>query len=122
MNVELRPVDKDNFDEIVAMPRQDHVAPNVKSLAQAWLYPSLRPRAIYADGKLAGFCMSGIDDDADDPANRGIPWIVRMYVLPDLHGRGIGSAAVRLLVGEIRRDYPAAQSTSLPKWSFPMRT
>lgn len=113
MNVELRPVDKDNFDEIVRMPRQDHVAENVRSLAQAWLYPTLRPRAIYADGKLAGFCMSGVNDDADDPADRGVPWIVRMYVLPDLHGRGIGSAAVRLLVAEIRRDYPKAARVRL---------
>ena len=113
MTVELRPVDKGNFDEIIRMPRQDHVAENVRSLAQAWLWRNLRPWAIYADGKAAGFCMSGLDEDADDPADRTVPWIVRMYVLPDLHSRGIGSAAVRLLVAEIRGEYPAADRVRL---------
>lgn len=113
MTVELRPIDKENFEEIVRMPRQDHVSENVRSLAQAWLWRTLRPRAIYADGKAAGFCMSGLDVDADDPADRTVPWIVRMYVLPELHGRGIGSAAVRLLMAEIRRDYPTAARVRL---------
>ena len=50
MNLSFREIDKDNFDECVSLkvaPSQQYfVAPNVMSLAQTYVYPSLYPFAI----------------------------------------------------------------------------
>ncbi|MDD3401672.1 MAG: GNAT family N-acetyltransferase [Eubacteriales bacterium] len=89
--IELRKITEDNFRAIVniKMPEdQRFVAPNVYSLAQAWLYPEARPFAIYNDDEPIGFIMLDWDE-----AERELG-IWRLMIALEHQGKGYGSKAV----------------------------
>lgn len=95
--ITLEPVSERTFDKIIAMelpPEQRaFVAPNVKSLAQAWLYSSeARPYAICSDGEPVGFIMFDWEDDEH------IAGIWRFMIAPEYQRRGYGREALRLAV------------------------
>ena len=102
--VALVPIDADNvglvFDLEVAPEQRRFVATNPWSLAQALAnHPVAWPRAIVADGEVAGFLMLEIDPDEKD----GRPfWLWRLMVGDGLQRRGIGSAALALAIEEVR--------------------
>lgn len=54
MQVSLRPVTRENFDDVVDLKlldhQQDFLASNAYSIAEASLNPALRTHAIYGDG------------------------------------------------------------------------
>ncbi|MBQ3161743.1 MAG: GNAT family N-acetyltransferase [Oscillospiraceae bacterium] len=61
--VELKEITPDNFEEVLNLKVAEHqksfVSTVAYSLAQAWLYKSAYPFAIYADEKAVGFIMLG---------------------------------------------------------------
>ena len=61
--VELKEITKDNFEEILSLKVAEHqknfVSTVAYSLAQAWVYKTAYPFAIYADEKAVGFVMLG---------------------------------------------------------------
>lgn len=68
--ITIRPVTDDNFDEIVKLSdtlteyQRKCVAPNVVSLAQAYIYINTAwPRAIYKDESPIGFVMLSLTND-----------------------------------------------------------
>lgn len=66
---ELRDITKDNFEESVALKTSDQqegfVAPNLSSIAQAKVYPSLEIKAVYDAETMVGFVMYGLDQEKD---------------------------------------------------------
>ncbi len=61
--VELKEITKDNFEEIlnlkVSKQQEGFVSSVAYSLAQAWVYKTAFPFAIYADNNPVGFIMMG---------------------------------------------------------------
>ena len=59
MNVSLREITPANFKECinlkVAEDQKMFVAPNVTSIAQSKIYPTVEPFAVYNDDELVGF-------------------------------------------------------------------
>jgi len=93
--VELRTIDADNFKECVDLKISDaqknFVAPNVYSLAQAWLYrDTAYPFAIYADGVMVGFIMLGYY------AKQNGYTLWRFMIDERFQRRGYGKEALRL--------------------------
>ena len=62
--VQIRPVTKDNLDEVLSLRINDdqagYVSSTAESLAQAYVYQETAfPFAIYSDGEIVGFIMMG---------------------------------------------------------------
>jgi len=89
-------------DLAVAPAQAGFVAANAVSLAQALFAPEAWYRAIYLDDAPAGFAMLS-DDSLRDPVP-AIPeiWLWRFMVDARYQGRGIGKAALRLVVDHAR--------------------
>ena len=102
MRITLEPVTIDNFEALMDMelpPEQAaYLASNAYSIAQAHYYPDYQARAIYCDGEAAGFAL--YDTSGDEEA--GHYAIYRLMVDHPRQRRGIGRAAMALLLAEIR--------------------
>ena len=104
MKIELRPVDDNNREAVLALSvREDQpfVAPNDVSLRQAAetneKYPGVaRPFGIYADDKLVGFCMFAFAPQAEDEDDRY--WLWRFMIDQTEQGKGYGQAALAEIV------------------------
>jgi diamine N-acetyltransferase len=99
-NVSLRPVDDDNVQAVidlsVADDQRDFVAPNVKSLAQAFATTKVWVRAVYAEDVPVGFVM--LSDDDEKP--RYYLW---RFMIDAKHQRqGIGREAMGLVHEYVR--------------------
>ena len=94
--VTLRTVTPDNFDAVISLRVADDqttfVAPNLYSLAEAFVEPTYRPFAIFAGDEAVGFTMYGCDELA------GAWWIVRLMVAHPQQGKGYGRRAMELLI------------------------
>lgn len=105
--VHLRPVTAANFDECLGLQvdpsQRELVAPNVKSLAQAYVDPNLRPLAIYpaiAAGwveprdPMVGFAMYELAV--------GVGFIMRLMIDSRYQGMGYGRAAMVEVIRRLR--------------------
>jgi diamine N-acetyltransferase len=112
MTLRLQPVTWENFSAVIALtvtPEQaEFVAPNVRSIAEAYLEPTWTPLAIYAGDNLVGFALFGRDDET------GRWWLMRYMIDAKHQGKGYGTAALPVLIdlmvdrhdcGEIYLDY-----------------
>ena len=112
--IELRKVDLDNVDEVVALAvredQQSFVASNSYSIIEAFAlresgYVAL-PFAIYADDVPVGFAMFGYDHMEGDPEiARGNYVLVRFLIDRRFQGRGYGKAALQKCL-EYLRSFP----------------
>lgn len=98
--VSLRVVDDDNVQAVidleVAPGQEDFVAPNVKSLAQAFATTKVWVRAVYAGDEPVGFVM--VSDDDEKP--RYYLW---RFMIDHRHqGRGYGRQAMGLVHDYVR--------------------
>ena len=101
--VNLKPITKDNFDDVIELEvdeNQDFVVDNVYSIAESKVDPSMIPLAIYNDTNLVGFLMYGINPDPDDNNY----WIIRLMVDKKFQKNGYGKKAVELLIDRIKED------------------
>ena len=100
MTVTLREVTKENVREVAGLglpPEQrDYVAPNVRSLAEAYVEPLAWPRAIYAGDEPGGFLMLHANDETQEY------FLWRLMVAGEHQGKGYGRRALELLVDEVR--------------------
>jgi diamine N-acetyltransferase len=96
MDITFRPVTWENFSAVteltVTSKQADFVAPNLYSIAEAYLEPSWTPLAIYTGNDLVGFAMFGRDDET------GRWWIMRYMIDARHQGRGYGTAALPGLI------------------------
>lgn len=79
------------------------VAPNAVSLAQALFAPEAWYRAIYLGEEPVGFVMLSDDSLRDPPPANPEVGVWRLMVDARFQRRGIGRAALRLVVDHVRR-------------------
>lgn len=101
--VELRRIDESNFRKVVSIKLtqggQEFVAPNVYSLAQAWVfYEEARPLAIYNDEDVIGFIMLSYDEKE---RKAGI-W--RFMIAEEHQGKGYGKEAMLKAIEMIKNE------------------
>lgn len=69
MNIELKQIDRTNYNECIELSlnekQKNFVAPNVFSLVQAAYEPNLFPLGVYRDNKMVGFILYDFDDELD---------------------------------------------------------
>ena len=103
MKITLREITPENFQQCVnlkvAESQTNFVAPNVMSIAQSKVYPTMNIRAVYAAAKdeMVGFVMYGLDPDD----NRY--YLVRLMVDEKHQGRGYGRAATLAVIEKLRQ-------------------
>ena len=108
MNISLRPIDETNREAVLALSvREDQpfVASNKRSLEQyaeteAEAPGVARPFAIYADGRLVGFCMFAVDPEDEDEDDRYYLW--RFMIDKAEQGKGCGRAALAEIIRYFR--------------------
>jgi len=95
MDVELREITADTVRDVcaleVARDQRGFVAPNAVSIAEAHFTPQHWMRAIYADGRPAGFILTW-----EEPGKPAYLW--RFMVAEGDQRRGIGRRALELLL------------------------
>ncbi len=106
----LEKITADNFDAAIGLkvrPDQEHlVAPVVKSLAEAYVYPGTAwPRLILDGDRPVGFLMAflGIDFAGDGKGTDIRSGLWRLNIAAGEQGRGYGRFAVESVAAEIRR-------------------
>ncbi len=96
MEITFQPVSRQNFATVedlkVAPGQENFVAPNLYSIAEAYVEPTWTPLGVLADKELVGFAMFGQDLET----NRW--WIIRFMIGADYQGKGYGAAAMRALI------------------------
>jgi len=98
--VTLEPITSDNLNAIcnlrVRDDQQGFVAPNVRSIAQAYVDPDVTPLGVFADGEPVGFVMIGREKET------GRDWVIRLMVDATQQGKGYGRAALEAAVARLR--------------------
>ena len=102
--VELKKIDKNNYNECINLQVSDEqknfVASNVYSLGQAWVYyDTAYPFAIYADDMMVGFVMMGYYKP------KGVYNIWRFMIDERFQRKGYGRAALRLAIGYLKEKF-----------------
>ena len=97
----LKPITKHNWEEAIQLKvkeeQKNFVASNLYSIAEVQFLDQFTASGIYAGEQIVGFAMYGIDPDDNNY------WIYRLMI-DELHqGKGYGTAAVLLVVEEIKR-------------------
>ena len=98
--ITLKPITNENLRPViklkVADDQNNFVAPNVQSIAQAYVNPTWQPLAIYADADLVGFTLLGRDADT------GFDWIIRFMIGTEHQGKGHGKAALLAVIHHLK--------------------
>lgn len=104
--VTLREISEDTVVSIVKLSvtesQRNFVAPNAVSLAQALFSDSAWYRAIYLDDEPAGFVMLHDDTLCTPPPETPEIGVWRFMVDERFQGRGIGRAAMGLVIEHVR--------------------
>jgi diamine N-acetyltransferase len=102
MSVTLREITPENFEECVNLKVADgqssFVAPNLRSIAQSKIYPTVTPMAVYAGDDMVGFTLFGLDTDDNKY------YLVRLMIDERHQGKGYGRAAVRAVIEKMREN------------------
>ncbi|MBI5276889.1 MAG: GNAT family N-acetyltransferase [Burkholderiales bacterium] len=104
--VSLREINADTLRPVlrlaVAKDQQRFVASNAVSLAQALFAPDAWYRAIYVDDEPAGFVMLEDQSLREPPPADAQIGVWRFMVAERFQGRGVGQAAMRLVIAHAR--------------------
>ncbi len=104
MSITLRPLDRDNWQECINLtpaPEQEAFLPsNLFHVAEARFYPEWTLSGVYADSRMVGFAMYGLDPD-DGTVN-----LLHFMIDGKEQGKGYGKAALDELLRKIHQDYP----------------
>jgi len=102
--VEFRNITEDNYNECINLKVSDEqtnfVAPNIYSLAQAWVFhETAYPFAIYADDVMVGFIMMGYYKP------KGSYNIWRFMIDERFQNKGYGRAALLLAIEYLKEKF-----------------
>ena len=108
--ITFREVTEENFRTIIDLSKTLNeyqsrcVAPNVVSLAQAYLHKDIAwPRAIYAEETPIGFVM--MDLNPEDVEERGLAYYLwRLMISSEHQGKGYGKVVLDMLVDKCKQD------------------
>jgi len=106
VNVEIVELNEDNWYDCceleVSKEQQEYIEPNAISIAQSIFELTLKPYAIYAEGKVAGFLMyNSVQEELNGY------WVYRIMVDKKFQGKGIGKAATKLMISEMAKTLNA---------------
>ena len=104
MNVTLKEVTRQSLRAVCKLDAGDggtQVAPNAVSIAEASFYDESWFRAIYDDDVLVGFLMLYDPTLAEKPEEPDF-FLWRLMIDKSHQGKGLGHAAVRLLIDHVR--------------------
>lgn len=105
--VEFKEITEENFEKVLKLKISDEqdkkrfVAPNVRSLADAYLYRNagdVFPFAVEDEGEVVGFIL--LDEDVEEKEYM----IWRMMVDERFQGRGYGKAIVKKVIEQFEAD------------------
>ncbi len=101
--ITLKKVDENNYRKVLAIKMNEvqgnFVAPNVRSLAQAWVYyETARPLAVYNDEEVIGFMML----DWDEKEREASIW--RFMIAEEHQNKGYGRKAMECALNIIRES------------------
>jgi diamine N-acetyltransferase len=103
--IDLREITRDNLRiciELDVSPEQRaYVAPNVQSVAEAYVLPEADPRLIYADDEPVGFVLFHPREDGPEH------YIVRFMIDHRFQGQGLGRRALAAAVEWVAREKTA---------------
>ncbi|MCL2015428.1 MAG: GNAT family N-acetyltransferase [Defluviitaleaceae bacterium] len=99
MNITLREIDQNNFDEVISLKVEKYCASNLYSLAEAKIFSEAIPLAIYNDDKLVGFIMYG-----KEPRDNNEYWIDRLMVDEKYQKNGFGKRTLEIVIDKIKQD------------------
>jgi diamine N-acetyltransferase len=108
-------------DLAVTEPQRVFVAPNAVSLAEALFSKEAWYRAIYTADELAGFVMLYDESLRSHPPPMPELWVWRLMVDSKCQGRGIGRAAMELIIAHARHQgvAPLLQVSFVPVLGSP---
>ena len=115
--VTLRNITAENCDECFALQVRDDqrtfVAPNVRSLAEAWVFHAVaRPFAIYNDDTMVGFVMLDLNPYQKGNSEQCFLW--RFMIDEKYQGKGYGKAALREVISYVKTTlHPKTLETSV---------
>lgn len=99
--VRFEEITPQNFRECinlkVADGQEKFVAANLMSIAQAKIYPTVDPFAVYAGDEMVGFVMYGYDTDDERF------YLVRLMIGAEHQGKGFGKAATLEVIERMRK-------------------
>ena len=100
--IALKEINRSNFRDVLKLSvsenQKSFIASNEFSMAQAKALPECIPLAIYNDDEPVGFSMYCMDFDEKEY------WIYRFMIDKSHQGKGYGSAALKLILSEIKKD------------------
>lgn len=100
LTVTLQKITRDNWEECidlkVSKDQQGFIASNLYSLAEVQFLPNFGALAIYADKKMVGFTMYGLDEDDHNY------WIYRIMIDEKYQGNGYGTKALLQVIENIK--------------------
>lgn len=106
-NVKIEELNEENWYECCELKlsekQTEYLESNAISIAQSKFESSLKPFAIYYKNKVVGFLMFNTEKEELDGY-----WVFRIMVDENFQGKGIGKAATKLMISEMRR-LPDAQ-------------
>ena len=128
--IEFKEITYDNLKAVIklsdTLSEQDkkHVAPNVVSLAEAYLnYDIAWPRAIVVDDVAVGFVMLGLDNYIAEEKDWPVYFLWRFMMGTEYQGKGYGKQTLDLLVQKCKekgRKYLYVSSTHVDPMPYQM--
>ncbi|UOE53855.1 GNAT family N-acetyltransferase [Bacillus sp. CMF12] len=109
MNIELKPVTRDNWEEAIKMKvkesQRDFVPSAAVSLAKVYIKPDgdaveYIPFSIYDNEKMVGFIMHAYEPNTDN-----MYWINGFFIDQNYQGRGYGQAALAEMISWIKTKF-----------------
>lgn len=101
MSVSLREITPENFQECINLKvgdgQEKFVATNLMSIAQAKIYPTSNPFAVYDKDEMVGFVMYGFDTDDERF------YLVRLMIDAQHQGKGYGRAATLEVIEQMKQ-------------------
>lgn len=91
--------------ETLSESDKKHVAPNVVSLAEAYLnYDIAWPKAIVLDETIIGFVMLGLDNYIAKEEDWPVYFLWRFMIGGEYQGKGYGKAVLNMLVDKCKAE------------------
>ncbi|WP_410769403.1 GNAT family N-acetyltransferase [Fontibacillus sp. BL9] len=117
MHIELKPVNRNNWEEALSLQvsdsQQGFVPPVAVSLAKIYIKPDgdeveYLPFAVYDKDKMVGFIMHAYEEKTSD-----MYWINGFLIDAEEQGKGYGGTALKEMIIWIQNRFPQCQEIRL---------
>lgn len=109
--IELKEIGYDTLKEVIEIydtlsdGDKKHVAPNIYSLAEAYINHSIAwPRAIMLNKEVIGFVMLGLDNYMADEHDWPVYYLWRFMIASEFQGQGYGKQVLDLIVQKCKEE------------------